>query len=77
VINDHSNKDKMIIEQKGQGRVKMVYNVKTKVGYQNIAGCAVTKGKMNKKYKVRVIREGEEVAKDCTVHQLKHFKDDV
>jgi len=32
-----------------------------------VAGCAVTKGKMSRKYRVRVVRDGEEVAKDCTV----------
>lgn len=65
------------MEQKGQARVKSVYNVKTKLGYQNIAGCNVQKGRMLKKLKARVIRDGETLIEDCSIQQLKHFKEDV
>jgi translation initiation factor IF-2 len=41
IIDDYNNVGKMQYEQKGQARVKMIYNVKTKLGYMNIAGCSV------------------------------------
>ncbi len=42
----------------------------------NIAGCLVTEGRVTKDSKVRVSREGKQIA-DAPVATLRHFKDDV
>lgn len=42
----------------------------------NIAGCLVTEGRITKDSKVRVSREGKQIA-DAPVATLRHFKDDV
>lgn len=67
IIDDYNNEGKLEVEQKGQARVKSVYNVKTKLGYQNIAGCNVSKGRMTKKLKARVVRDGETLIEDCSI----------
>ena len=51
--------------------------MKTKLGYQDIAGCHVMKGQLNRKYKVKIMRDGECIKDGIEIAQLKHFKEDV
>ena len=57
----------------GSAQVKQVF-VASKVG--KVAGCAVTKGTIHRKDRVRVKR-GQEVIFDGEINALKRFKDDV
>ena len=47
------------------------------MGYQDIAGCHVMKGQLNRRYKVKIMRDGECVQDGLDIIQLKHFKEDV
>ncbi len=57
----------------GSGEIKQVFKV-SKVG--TIAGALLLSGKINRKSKIRIIREGI-VIKDGALKSLKRFKDDV
>jgi translation initiation factor IF-2 len=41
-----------------------------------IAGCYVDSGVVQKKAKLRLVRDGVVLKDNCTIESLKHFKDD-
>ncbi|KLU63463.1 translation initiation factor IF-2 [Peptococcaceae bacterium CEB3] len=57
----------------GKAEVRQVFKV-PKVG--SVAGCFVTEGKINRSFKVRVIRDGV-VVHEGNIDSLRRFKDDV
>ena len=54
--------------------VREIFKI-SKVG--KIAGCHITEGLVNKKAKVRLIRDNIVIRDALTIESLKHFKDDV
>lgn len=63
-----------IIESKiGAAEVRAIFGIGKG---QNVAGCMVTEGKINRDIKARIVRKGEFIH-ESTVDTLKRFKDDV
>lgn len=58
----------------GRAVVRDTFKV-SKVG--TVAGCYVSNGLVNKKAKVRLIRDNVVIRNDLSIESLKHFKDDV
>ena len=58
----------------GHAEVRAIFSIGRRG--QNIAGCMVTDGRINRNAMVRVLRRGESVF-EATVSSLRHFKDEV
>lgn len=63
-----------VAEVRGSATVKEIFSVKATGGSKTIAGLSVTKGKIFKKCKYRVIRGGKQIAENLEVSSLKLFK---
>lgn len=63
-------------QEKSLGRL-VVRNTFKVSGVGTIAGCFVSSGLVNKKAKLKLIRNNIVVKADCVIETLKHFKDDV
>lgn len=57
----------------GRATVRMPFKV---TGVGTVAGCYVTSGMAQRSAKVRLIRNNVVVRDGCSIHSLKHFKDD-
>lgn len=59
----------------GNGKVMNVFEIKLgKMGARKVFGVQVTKGAINKKHFVRVLRNGQVMFKDLEIVNLKYFK---
>jgi len=63
-----------VAEVRGSATVKEIFSVKATGGSKTVAGLSVTKGKIFKKCKYRVIRAGKQLVENLEVSSLKLFK---